>query len=143
MRQLSLLARTFTAGLLLQLLCSCATPKLTLSIPAPEAVGSVEISDGYLDKKQQHIVYDRKTISDALRLVEGHNSGWSVPFGTFPTPKASASFNAQDGTVLFVLWFGPEWIGARSFQGEYNENVTWAPGNDVQQQLRRLFAIGA
>jgi len=140
MRQ-SLAFQLVVSALLLTLLAGCA-PKIVLDVPAANIVASVEVSNGY-SEKQEHVLRDPKPILEALDLVRRNNSGWSLPLDTFPTPKAQATFKDSNNAVVFVLWFGPDWVGARSFNGKNDGNYMWAVGADVRQQLQRILGVGA
>ena len=117
-------------------------PQIVLDLPSADTIVAIEISDGYV-QKQEHTLKSSQVIFQVMRLVQRNNSGWSVPFGTFPTPKASAAFKNRNGTIDFVLWFGPDWVGARSFSGQRTDSYIWAVGIDVREQLERILGVGA
>jgi hypothetical protein len=140
--RLYVIAKLFASAAMLLLLSSC-TSQITLEVPSAERVATIEISEGYVGQKQEHTLREAEGISEVVGLVRSNNRGWSDPLDTYPTPKASATFKDTKGAVVFVLWFGPGWVGARSFSGQHTENVIWDASSNVQQQLKQLLGIGA
>ena len=115
---------------------ACSNPR-TLEVPVADSITVIRVSVGYTNASE-HEIRDRSVIEKVLALVAANNRGWSIPFGTFPTPKASAVFLDKDGAPLLVVWFGPGWVGAR-----YIENLVWDLSPDKQEELRSELGIGA
>lgn len=112
----------------------------TVSIPKSSAVIDIVISQKQ-NNKPKNVITDRKAIESVRRLVSEHNQGWSLSWHTYPTPQASVVFRVKDDSQHFVLWFGPNWVGARAeFEGKI-QNVLWQVRPEVQAELRRLLAI--
>lgn len=88
-------------------------------------------------------ITDRAKITRVLALITQHNQGWSASWYTFPTPSASASFAAKDKSSDFMLWFGPDWLGARAVYDGKSQNLFWHAPPEVEFEIRRLLAINA
>lgn len=114
----------------------------TVSIPKSSTVIDISISQKQ-NNKPKSVITDRRTIESVLGLVSANNHGWSLSWHTYPTPEASVVFRLKEDSQHFVLWFGPNWVGARAeYEGKV-QNVLWQVPPEVQAELRRLLAINA
>jgi hypothetical protein len=113
--------------------------EIAVRIPSPDAITTIKVSQ----PKGQSVrdITDRAKIARVLALVAKHNRGWNVSWFTFPTPSASASFTTNDKPSIFILWFGPDWVGARAVSNEKTKNLLWHAPPEVESEIRRLLAI--
>jgi hypothetical protein len=54
-----------------------------------------------------------------------------------------AGFTSKHNSVVFVLWFGSDWLGAKAEHEGKTANYFWHIRPEVEFELRRLLAINA
>lgn len=89
-------------------------------------------------------ITDRASIGDVVHTITS-DGWWSSPGldcgGTYPSPQARCELCDGRGRVLFVLWFGPNWVGGRSLVGGSGDNVFWNATESRETAVRNRVAI--
>lgn len=121
---------------LVSILCACSGRPSPV-FPAASDVAYATVSEGYTDQSV-HVVRQRARIARALELVR--NRRWHAPSLDYPTPQTSVAFQAPDGHILCLLWFGPGWVGASSTL-DHSEPVLLDADEELRSELRDLFGL--
>ncbi|MCX7514914.1 hypothetical protein [Frateuria sp. STR12] len=95
------------------------------------------VEDGYTDQST-HVVRQHLVIERALELIQHRQ--WHAASTTYPTGETSVAFQARDGRVLCMLWFGPGWVGAAS-RLDRSEPLLLDADKELRGELRRLFGL--
>jgi len=123
-------------------LAACSSSQ-SVSLPALGTVIEIVVT-AKTNGQNKRTIQNRAVIERVLKLLNENNRGWDTSWHTFPTPAGSVHFMGENNTVLFSLWFGPNWLGAATTnqQGKRN-NYLWSPSPDVMREVRQLLAINA
>lgn len=127
-----------TILVLVSILCACSDRPSPV-FPAASDVAYVTVSEGYTDQSG-HVIRQRTRIARALELVR--NRRWHAAGLEYPSPQTTVAFQAPDGHILCLLWFGPGWVGASSML-DRSQPVLLDADEDLRGELRSLFDLGA
>ena len=83
------------------------------------AVESYEIAE---DSTQ--VFRDEAPFAKTADFLTTREDKWTVPFGTYPTPKYTISFVDDRNELIFPLWIGANWIGIRYKSESYTRTLT-------------------
>lgn len=114
-----------------------------ITLPLPSAITEVSVSSRK-DSQAVRVIQDRTVIEQVLKLLHENNRGWDTSWHTYPTPTGSVGFIGKNGAILFVLWFGPNWLGASPTNSDGTRgNYLWSTSPEVMREVRRLLGINA
>lgn len=107
--------RTLTAlttTLLVLFIPACNRRITAPVVPATFEVVAIEIEKrGQQSGHTRQVIVDPRVITETLAFCRDRLPEWYVPWDTFPTPEVTARFRNGEGGLVYVLWFGPDWVG--------------------------------
>ncbi len=110
---------------------SCASTVKRLPVPERSTVNRVVVS-GYdvavqnperagetssTRERPERVIDDPQVIGRLVFFLIAHNTGWYVPWHTFPGPQYTVTLKRNQEQLL-VVWVGTNWIGGREGTGE-------------------------
>lgn len=124
--------RVLAAVIVIVLFASC--DRVMVSPPSVGQVRSLSVITGLNERE----ITDSNSIRRVSEFLATHNSGWSTPFGTFPSPQYTVVLHRTDGTS-FVLFVGVKWIGVRNELPGHDSNVARSISSEEENELRELL----
>ena len=120
------------------LLAGC-TGSEQVAVPDAASVGTIEVCSVGCIKTG-----DAAFIAQATKALAGFRGGWqtelqmtlSTGWFTYPTSKESVVFRDKQGRTALVLWFGPDWMGARVESNRYFRKVRQSEVAPLRAALR-------
>jgi hypothetical protein len=110
-----------SAFLLILVVTGCSVPErraAPVNLPNSIAVDRIEIHRTSGLDKQARAIVDRERIDRFVKFINGLDSGWTKPCGTFPVRDWTVAAT-RDGEQVAVFWSSRGSIGGRR-AGEQN-----------------------
>lgn len=111
-----------------------------LELPEARDVRELIVSGNRGGDHEISRIRDSDTIGTVVGQLRAHNSGYAVPFGTFPGPEYTIVVRTDGGDRL-VVWIGPDWLGGRELQPVLTEKRLRTLGSQERSDLLAGLAL--